>query len=134
MIENNSLQDYFDALERLKKNVPIHVPMHSKITRDAVSLEAQRGKGSIKKSRTVYTNLIKAIDFAALEQSKSKVYRQEQVERIKLESRSLRQQLDSALSREVSLLNELFETRKKLYKLTGEKIVPIRKTSGKIND
>jgi hypothetical protein len=39
---------------------------------------------------------------------------------------SLRDQLDAALAREISLLAELYETKKKLEKLTGEKVLPIR--------
>jgi hypothetical protein len=31
------LQDYFDALERLKRNKPVNVPKDTKITNDSVS-------------------------------------------------------------------------------------------------
>ncbi len=43
------LQDYFDALERLKTGKPVNVPKGTKITNDSVSLEAGRKKGTIKK-------------------------------------------------------------------------------------
>ena len=39
------LQDYFDALDRLKNGKPINVPKGTKITNDSVSLEAGRKKG-----------------------------------------------------------------------------------------
>lgn len=47
------LAEYFAALERLKAGKPRIVPKGSRITNDAISLEAGRGKGSIKKSRGV---------------------------------------------------------------------------------
>lgn len=50
---------YFSALERLIKNVPVNVPLGTKISYDAVSLEAGKSKGSIKKSRPIFTDLIK---------------------------------------------------------------------------
>lgn len=126
--KNNSLQDYFEALERLKAGKPLHVPKGTRITNDAVSQEAQRGKGSIKKSRAVFADLIRAIDEAAAEQANPKAQERDRLLRAKSEVGSLRGQLEAALAREVSLLKELFETRQKLAKLTGEKVVPIRGT------
>ena len=41
------IEEYFKALERLKKNKPLNVPIGTKITNDAVSLEAGRKKGTI---------------------------------------------------------------------------------------
>ena len=61
----NTLQDYFDALERLKNNKTINVPLGTKISNDAVSLEAGRKKGTIKKSRPQFAELIAKIDTAA---------------------------------------------------------------------
>ena len=58
---NGILKDYYDALERLKINKPINVPVGTKITNDAVSLEAGRKKGTIKRSREVFTELIEEI-------------------------------------------------------------------------
>ncbi|SPD37126.1 conserved protein of unknown function (plasmid) [Cupriavidus taiwanensis] len=64
---SSALTDYFLALERLKKGQPQVVPKGTKITNDAVSLEAGRGKGTIKKSRAIFADLIKAIEEAAAE-------------------------------------------------------------------
>lgn len=36
-------------------------------------------------------------------------------------------QLDAALARELSLLAELYETKKKLAQLKGENVLPLRK-------
>jgi hypothetical protein len=50
----------------------------------------------------------------------------ERLSKVKQTVESLRDQLDAALAREISLLAELYETKKKLEKLTGEKVLPIR--------
>lgn len=123
---NQPLDDYFAALERLKTGRPQRVPKGSRITNDAVSVEAGRGKGSIKKSRAVFADLVKAIDDAATEQARPESAERDKLLRVKGEAESLRKQLEAALAREVSLLKELYETRKQLARLTGEKVVPIR--------
>lgn len=125
-----SLDAYFAALERLKAGKPLHVSPGTRITNDAVSLEAGRGKGSIKKSRAVFADLIQAIDEAAAEQSRPKSKERDKLLRSKTEAEDLRKQLEAALAREVSLLKELYETRKQLAKLTGDKVVPLRACAG----
>jgi len=67
-MNESNLEIYFEALERLKDNRPINVPKGTKINNDTVSLEAGRKRGSIKKSREVFENLIKAINKAKTEQ------------------------------------------------------------------
>mgnify|MGYP000194508144 CR=1 FL=1 len=64
------LKDYFEALERLKKGKPTNVPKGTRITNDSVSLEAGRKKGTIKKSRPIFSDLIEAIDAAAKAEAK----------------------------------------------------------------
>lgn len=54
---NETLEEYFDALERLKSNQPINVPKNSKINNDTVALEAGRKRGSIKKVERCLQNL-----------------------------------------------------------------------------
>lgn len=68
-MDGNPLDDYFAALERLKKGTSKKVPKGTRITNDAVALEAGRGKGSIKKSRLVFADLIAAIEEAARAQA-----------------------------------------------------------------
>lgn len=121
-----SMQDYVDALNRLKAGKPTRVPKGTKITNDSVSLEAGRSKGSIKKSRLGFAQLINDIDEAAAKQSES---RDKEIDRIaKLASRvlDLEKMLDAALAREMSLVYELFETKKKLAKMTDSKVFPIK--------
>ena len=42
---NDTRQEYFDALDRLKSNNPTNVPKGSKINNDTVALEAGRKRG-----------------------------------------------------------------------------------------
>lgn len=129
-MKQQPLDVYFAALERLKKRISAVVPKGTKITNDAVALEAGRGKGSIKKSRKVFSDLIIAIDEAAAEQAKPKNEQKVRFEKAKGTAEQLRRELEAALGREVSLLLELFETKKELAKLTGGKVLPIRGPRG----
>lgn len=121
------LAEYFEALERLKNGCPRLLDRGTKITNDAVSLEAGRKKGSIKNSRELFKALIAAIDAAAVEQARPQQERTTRLNKVKQTAESLRAQLDDALARELSLLAELYETKKKLAQLTGENVLPIRK-------
>lgn len=123
---NQPLDDYFEALDRLKAGTPIRVPADSKITNDAVALEAGRGKGSIKKSRPIFADLIAAIEAAADERAQVVNKDKIALDKAKQETAEARQALDAALAREVSLLNELYELKKQLAALTGGNVLPIR--------
>jgi len=125
-MKGQSLDTYFAALGRFKKGTSTVVPRGTKITNDAVALEAGRGKGSIKKSRPVFTDLIQAIDEAAAEQSKPKNKQKERLNKAKTTADQCRRDLEASLAREISLLHELFEIKKKLACLTGEKVLPLR--------
>ncbi len=120
------LAEYFDALNRIKSGHPRIVPKGTKITNDAVALEAGRGKGSIKKSRIVFADLIQSIDEAAAEQAKPGSDQKERLNKAKATADQCRRDLEAALARELSLLHELYETKKKLARLTGEKVLPLR--------
>jgi len=124
------LVDYHEALERLKKGQPLVLPKGTKITNDAVSLEAGRGKGSIKKSRPIFSELIREIKQAAMIQSQPQNQLKDRFARMKNAMDDLRRELDAAYSREISLLYEVFELKKKLVQLTGEKILPLRGKTG----
>jgi len=125
-VNPQSLDDYFAALERLKKGRPDILSKGTKITNDAVALEAGRGKGSIKKSRPVFTDLIQAIDAAAAEQSKPKNEQKVRLNKAKSTADQVRRDLEAALAREISLLHELYEVKKTLARLTGSNVLPIR--------
>ncbi|ALX12001.1 hypothetical protein P350_10835 [Burkholderia cepacia JBK9] len=119
------LQEYFAALERLKNGDVLHVRKGTKITNNAVALEAGRGKGSIKKSRAIFSDLISAIEAATDEQSK-KDQSKEKLGRATDLMRKYRKELDDALEREASLLNQVYELKKERAALQGGKVLPIR--------
>lgn len=118
-----TLEEYFETLARLKSNRPVHVPKGTKITNDAVSLEAGRSKGSIKKSRPLFADLIAAIDAAAAKQAAPGAVDQAKIAKSKTQVAHYRALYEEAISREVSLLKENFELKRDLQRLGGEKVV-----------
>lgn len=126
---NQALNEYFEALERIKDGRPSRIPKGTKITNDAVSQEAGRGKGSIKRSRAIFSDLIQAIDEAAAEQAKGINKQKFQLDKAKNSAEQCRRDLEAALARELSLLVEVYELKKRLAQLTGEQVLPIRRDS-----
>ena len=127
----NILQEYFEALERLRNGCPTNVPKGVRITNDAVSLEAGRKKGTIKNGRPIFRDLIEAIDTAAAEQSRPRDEQRAQLDAAKAEAAKYRTLWEYALTREVSLVKQLWEERAEWAKekaaLTGEKVSSILK-------
>jgi len=123
----DSFLDYYEALERLKKDNPLRVPKGTKITNDAVSLEAGRGKGSIKRSRPIFADLIVAIQIASEQQMLVVNVQENKIEKLKSQLDQCSKELEAALAREVSLLYELYELKKEINLLTGAKVIPIRR-------
>ncbi|GJI88888.1 hypothetical protein [Duganella hordei] len=119
-------EEYFLALDRIKQGTPRIVRKDAKINNDSVSLEAGRKKGSIKKSRQQFGALIAAIDDAAAEQSRPQDDQSQRLKKVKETADTLRIELDAALARELSLLAELYDMKKKLAALSGENVLPIR--------
>ncbi len=111
---NGILKDYYEALERLKKNKPINVPVGTKITNDAVSLEAGRKKGTIKKSREVFTELIEAIAEYTDKVNAPQKECEAQVEKYKAKSKEYRTLYEQALNRELMLIERVNELEKRL--------------------
>ena len=122
----NALSEYFQALERLKTKQPLRVPKGTRVTNDSVAVEAGRGKGSIKKSRPIFHELILAIDEAAVEQAKPASAARDKLDQAKASAANYREALEAALAREVSLLRELYAVKKQLAQLTGGVVLPIR--------
>lgn len=137
-----AISDYFAALERLKAGRPLHVARGTRITNDAVALEAGRGKGTIKKSRPVFSALIEAIDTAAEAQANASPEQQKkvQLERVKGTANQHRNDLDAALGSLVARLAEVHELKKtvrgledqvqeltdRLARVSKEKIVKLK--------
>ena len=121
------LGEYFEALERLKQGKPLHVSVGIKISNDSVALEAGRNKGAIKKSRSIFADLIVAIEVAAKEK-KILPIEQRKVLKLQDEVNTLRKDLERALGREMSLLYENYQLKKQLNTLNGVNVIPIRHT------
>jgi len=124
------LKDYFEALERLKSGKPINVPKGTKITNDSVSLEAGRKKGTIKKSRPVFSDLISAINVASATNINPNDEMRMRLDQAKAEAAKYRMLWEEALAREVSLFKELWDARE-AWKIEREamacgKVTPIR--------
>jgi len=126
MDQTVAIKAYDDALDRLKAGKPLRVPKGTRICNDAVSLEAGRGKGSIKKSRPGYAQLVERIEAAARKQAEPQQHAANREVRNSERIKDLEAKLDAALARELSLVYELFEVKKTIEKLNGEKIIPIR--------
>jgi hypothetical protein len=120
------LDEYFAALDRLKTGNPRIVRKGTKITNNAVSMEAGRGEGSIKKSRDAFADLISSITLAAAQQSSPRNKEKERLARSRGMAAQYHCDLEAALAREVSLLKELYDVKKELARLTGDNVVPIR--------
>lgn len=115
---NRSLNDYFEALERLKKGNTINVPAGTKINKDTVALEAGRKRGTIKKSREVFSELIIEIDNAELEKSSPLKEYEKKLNKYKSESKKYRQLYEESLNRELMYIERINELEKiKIIKL-----------------
>lgn len=125
------LKDYFEALERLKRGKPVNVPKGTKITNDSVSLEAGRKKGTIKKSRPIFNDLIEVIAAAAKAEAKPGDEMRVRLDEAKAEAKRYRMLWEEALAREVSLVKQLWDEReawdKERAALSGGKVIPISK-------
>lgn len=108
---SETLKDYYDALGRLKNAKPVNVPKGTKISNDAVSLEAGRKKGSIKRSRPIFSDLIAAIDAASKAECNPQDEMRERLERAKADAARYRTLWEEALAREISLIKELWDAR-----------------------
>lgn len=127
---SEALAEYFEALERLKLNKPIRISLDTKISNDAVALEAGRSKGAIKKSRPIFADLIVAIDCAAEKQNVLPV-EQRKILELEEEVRTLNKKIENALGREVSLLYENYQLKKRLSVLEDINVIPIRDKDSK---
>ncbi|UUA72095.1 hypothetical protein [Cellvibrio sp. QJXJ] len=120
MKTTNAVMEYLAALERLKKNAPVHVPKGSPINKDQVALEAGRKRGTIR-NRPGFEQLIAEIESATSEQSPSvKKKRLQSNPNQSAEIEQLKRDLDVARSRYMSLLYLNAEMAKTISKLGGE--------------
>lgn len=118
-----AIVEYFEALERLISNTPMRVSRGSNISKDTVSLEAGRGRGTIKKGRVQFAELITAIESAA---AKQKLQDENYDQPSGGDARTYRDLYEDALVREVSLLVEISELRRELAKASSASIKVIK--------
>jgi hypothetical protein len=132
------LKEYFAALGRLKEGEPVNVPKGTRITNDSVSLEAGRKKGTIKKSRPIFSDLIEAIDMEGGGESKPRDEIRERLSEARAEVARYRILWEEALAREVSLVKQLWDERdvwaKERAALTGTKVTLMRDTKRTLAD
>lgn len=102
-----ALDEYYQALQRLKSSTPVRVPKGTKITKDSVALEAGRKRSSIKKSRPVFEQLIIDIDIAVEEQLTKKKNPNKVIEELKSEKSHYRKLYQQALNRELMLIKRI---------------------------
>ena len=113
---NETLQDYFAALDRLKSNNPINVPKNSKINKDIVALEAGRKRGSIKRSREMFLELIEAINIASNENNAHYDKLTSKISKLKSSTQNYKELYEKAINREIMYLEQINELEKLLKK------------------
>lgn len=119
-MKNNTMEEYFAALQRLKVR-------KERINNDTVAIEAGRKKGSIKKSRPQFAELIKAIDLAALEIENVLNEPINRLSKVKDEKTTLQKKLDESLEREIVLIKQVFDLQKELEQLKNGSILAFKK-------
>lgn len=128
-MSTDSLKEYWDALNRLKKRKPLNVPAGGRITNDQISLEAGRGRGSIKKSREIYSELITAIEKAEKERQQQNNKDEEKYERRRSEANKYKLLYQQSIAREISLARENEELKGEIKKLKKNNIHTITRES-----
>ena len=113
----SSVLEYFEALDRLVKHTPIRVAPGTKITKDAVALEAGRKKGAIKKSRATFQTLIKSIYEASQKQNKVGIDDKERSNRYRCMYEDYRNRYEKTIARESMLVYRIYELEKQLLML-----------------
>lgn len=104
---SETLKEYWNALDRLIKNKPINVLVGTKINNDSVALEAGRKRGSIKKSREIFWDLIEAIKEADDSQNALLKKCSKQKEKYKNKAKEYKKLYEEALNRELMMLEHI---------------------------
>jgi hypothetical protein len=110
----STLDDYWQALRRLQDNQPARLPKGTAINNDTVALEAGRKRGSIKKSRASFADLIIAIVSANSFSSQQKPDISKKLKIDRLQKDKYRERYHLALNREQMLLERIAQLEKSL--------------------
>lgn len=120
----DNLDDYWLALDRLKMNKPSILPKNSLINKDSVALEAGRKRGSIKKSRSNFNELILAIQLAAEQAPNSSKDLKYQLVNVRKQKDTYRDFYHQSLNRELMLIERLVQLEKQLKRYVN--VTPIK--------
>lgn len=133
-MNNESLEEYWAALDRLVGGNTIILPHGTPVSYDSVALEAGRGRGSLKATRPQHQNIRDAILRAATAQTKATT----PVSKASLK-RKAKDQYDSTLhykklynqtlARELMLLQRIAELEDEIEQLRGLRVVPFKRPS-----
>ena len=110
------IDEYYKALDRLIQNKPINVPIGTKINNDTVALEAGRKRGSIKKSREVFLELIEAIDSASAKIESPQKEIEDKLHKHKEQRDKYKSLYEESLNREIMYLERINKLEKMLSK------------------
>lgn len=124
----SSIVEYFQALERLKSNKPINVPIGTKINNDNVAIEAGRSKGSIKKSRSQFSILIEEIKKAQVKPESQIDILATKLSKTKKELVCYKQKYEASIGREIMLLERIDQLEKELKILSKNNILVLKTT------
>jgi hypothetical protein len=102
-----------------KKDIPIGYIE----AKDIGALEAGRKRGSIKKSREVFLELIEAIKKASEDKSKNTSQHIEQITKIKDKMNNFKHLYEEALNRELMYIERINELEKALKNISSNKII-----------
>ena len=119
------INEYRDALERLINNKPIRLNKGCSINNDTVALEAGRKRGSIKKSRAVFSELIEAIQEANKARGAKKADSEVRLKSERKAKKYARELFHNSLNRELMLIERLAKLEKILSK--NQNIVQLNK-------
>lgn len=124
---SKALINLYNALERLKTNIPIHVPKGSKINNDTVALEAGLKRGAVKRSRPELAELLDNIKEAETQRigkeynkKNSRIVMQKEALKLKHQLKELQEKYDAQLSQINSLIFENHKLRSELCILHEE--------------
>lgn len=119
------MNDYWEALDRLIKERPVNVSKSSAINKDTVALEAGRKRGSIKKSREKFSELIAAIETASADKASKTPSLRDLLNKERELKSKYQERYHEAINRELMLVDRLACLEKELKK--PRKVTPINK-------
>mgnify|MGYP003533870085 CR=1 FL=1 len=116
------IDEYYKASDRLIQNKPINVPIGTKINNDTVALEAGRKRGSIKKSREIFSDLIDEIDKISQEKEFPEKENKLKIEKLKNKANDYRTLYEEVLNRELMLIERIKFLESELEKFKSKKL------------